>query len=169
MMRPFIHKLLHLLEIFERSLLVFLLLILVMLSFLQVLLREFFSTGLLWADVFLRHLVVWVGFLGAAIAVRENKHFAIDLAKKFIPSRIKGFAKIVTDLFASGCLTFLCVSAIKFFKDEVQSRSILFTVGNFDLPAFWIDIIIPLGFILLFVHFLLKTAEDVLRSVKTSE
>ncbi|MDE2237792.1 MAG: TRAP transporter small permease subunit, partial [Elusimicrobia bacterium] len=46
------------------------------LAFLQVLRRELFGSGALWADPLLRSLVLWVGFLGAALAAAEDKHFA---------------------------------------------------------------------------------------------
>ena len=147
---------------FEAILTVFLLSVMVLLSFLQVLLREFFSIGILWADTFLRHLVLWVGFLGAAIAVRENGHFAIDLVKKALPPRLKKFAEALTDFFAVVCLLFLAGSALKFYRDELQSRSVLFSVGNFEVPSYWMDLIIPAGFVLLLVHFSLKTFEQVL-------
>ena len=36
----------------------------VVLAFLQVVLRNVFGTGLIWADTLVRHLVLWAGFFG---------------------------------------------------------------------------------------------------------
>ena len=54
----------------ETVLLIVILTVMILLSFLQVLLRNFFDQGLLWGDIFLRNLVLWVGFLGASLATR---------------------------------------------------------------------------------------------------
>jgi TRAP-type C4-dicarboxylate transport system permease small subunit len=140
----------------EQWVLVSLLFLMVFLAFLQVILRQFFSIGLLWADVFLRHCVLWVGFLGAAIATQEHKHFAIDFLKKLLSPAKKKWAELITNVFALACLFLLGGAAISFFKDEYTYPSTLFTIGTLEVPSFWMTAIIPIGFILLFIHFLLK-------------
>ena len=144
------------LETAEKWLLVSFLSTMILLSFLQVILRQFFSTGILWADVFLRHLVLWAGFMGAAIATAQDKHFVIDAVKRLFPEKAKKWIGVATDLFSSACLFFLCGAAIRFFKDDMTSRSVLFTVGRFEVPTFWMNLIIPAGVILLLVHFLIR-------------
>jgi len=69
----------------ETGLIILILGSMVLLSFLQVLMRNFFDTGILWGDIFLRHLVLWVGFIGASLATREEKHINIDLLTRLIP------------------------------------------------------------------------------------
>src|SRR3954451_3196736 len=32
-----------------------------------------------WFDILARHLVLWVGILGASIAAREGRHFGVEL------------------------------------------------------------------------------------------
>ncbi len=130
------------------------------LSFTQVVLRAGFSTGLLWADVFLRHLVLWVGFLGAVLAVSQNKHFAMDVIRKAFPPKIQNAVEVLTDFFALAVLWLLCASSVKFFKDDVQSSSILFSLGQVEVPSAWMNFIIPAAFILLAIHFAFKTLRD---------
>ena len=130
-------------------------LIMIFLSFLQVILREFFSTGMLWADIFLRHLVLWVGFLGAAIAVSSSKHFVIEALKKYFPDRVKRSVEILTLIFSMGTLVFLCKAAIKFIRDDIQHPSMLFEIMGIEVPSFWMNLIIPVGFALLFIHYLI--------------
>lgn len=155
----------YFLSVFERALLVFLLSIIILFSFLQLFLRQFFSIGFSWIDVFLRHLVLWIGFLGAVIATDEGRHFSIDILKKFLQPPLKKWVEIMTDIFALICLLFLTESGIKFFKDEWSSHSILFTIGEIQVPAFFLDGIIPVGFLLLFIHFFLKMVEDIFTAV----
>ncbi|MGD0038444.1 MAG: TRAP transporter small permease subunit, partial [Bacteroidota bacterium] len=56
----------------EGALLILMLSIMVLVAFSQVMLRNVFHTGINGADVLLRHLVLWIGFLGAAIATSEK-------------------------------------------------------------------------------------------------
>ncbi|MBI2118802.1 MAG: TRAP transporter small permease subunit [Elusimicrobia bacterium] len=137
----------------EKFCIAVILIAMVLLSFTQVILRHFFSIGIIWGDVFLRHLVLWVGFLGASIATEEKKHFSIDFLKGKLPKNFRKSLTILIDLFAIFTLFYLLGSALKFFKDELQFRSILFSVGTVQVPSFWIDVIIPLGFFLLLLHF----------------
>lgn len=131
-------------------------LIMVLLSFAQVLLREFFSTGFLWADTFLRHLVLWVGFLGAGLAVGSSSHFVIDITKKFLPEKAKRLSEIIIALFSLTVLALLFSAAYEFLKYDIETKAVLFSIGTFEVPAFWMNLILPLGFALLFAHFLLQ-------------
>src|SRR5262249_10346285 len=63
----------------ERAVLAVLVVGMTLLGFLQIVLRKVFSGGFLWADAFLRHVVLWVAFFGAGAAAAQNKHFGADL------------------------------------------------------------------------------------------
>lgn len=152
-------KVQHFLGRCEKALLVAIFSVMVALAFAQVILRTFFSTGLLWADVFLRHLVLWIGFLGAATAALENKHFAIEPVKQFLPERARRAFELATHLFAAGVLFLLSRAAIHFYLDERASGSVLFSIAERAVPAHWITVIIPAGFILLFIHYALNALE----------
>jgi TRAP-type C4-dicarboxylate transport system permease small subunit len=74
-----IHRINSWIEKGETALIVFIVIFMVFLAFLQVVLRNVFSQGLLWGDILLRQLVLWIGFIGASLATREEKHINIDL------------------------------------------------------------------------------------------
>ncbi|MDR1936060.1 MAG: TRAP transporter small permease [Candidatus Accumulibacter sp.] len=46
--------------------------------FSNVVLRYFFNEGLTWADEASRYLFIWLIFLGAIVASRENAHLGVD-------------------------------------------------------------------------------------------
>ena len=77
----------------EGVLIVIVVSIMVLLAFFQVAMRNLFDQGLLWGDIFLRHLVLWVGFLGASLATREEKHINIDVFSRFIPKKWQAFPR----------------------------------------------------------------------------
>ena len=80
--------------------LVVIVLFMVVLAFLQVLLRNIFDQSFLWGDPLLRHLVLWVGFIGASLATREEKHINIDVLGRALKGRPKLAVRFFTELFA---------------------------------------------------------------------
>jgi hypothetical protein len=58
----------------EELFLCLLLLTMIGLACTQIILRDLFSTGFVWADPLLRYMVIWAGLFGADIATRKKKH-----------------------------------------------------------------------------------------------
>lgn len=135
----------------------------VILSFLQVILRNFFNTGLLWADIFLRHLVLWVGFIGASLATRADRHINIDLLSRLVSKRYLIPIKITTQLFAIVIGIILARASYLFVLSEKEAGAIVF--GN--VPAWYIQIILPIGFSLIVIRFLLKILEELIGSTSS--
>lgn len=140
----------------ERTLLTAMLAVMVTLSFLQVVLRAAFSSGLLWADTFLRHLVLWVGFLGAATAASADRQFAMDAAVGLLPGRGKAAARCAVDLFAASVCALLTRASWRFFLDERAAGSVLFMLGTLRVETWVFEAILPGGFLLLCAHYLLR-------------
>ncbi len=143
----------------ERTLLVIIVLIMVSLAFLQVILRNVFAHGLLWGDIFLRQLVLWVGFIGASLATRENKHINIDLFSRMVTGRTRQISKMVTDLFAVVVTFFLTQAAWNFVAEERSFNSIVFA----SIPSWYFEIIIPIGFGLMALRFFFSALETGIR------
>lgn len=141
----------------EGALLIVLLSIMVVLSFVQVVLRNLFSESLLWGEIFLRHMVLWIGFLGAARATGEGRHITIDAFTRFLSPRMKLVARILTNAFAVTICFFLMKASLKFLADEVESGSTL----HGDIPSWYSQIIIPVGFTLIIIHFLVRIVRGV--------
>jgi TRAP-type C4-dicarboxylate transport system permease small subunit len=130
--------------------------LMVVLSFLQVLLRNFFETGILWADIFLRHLVLWVGFIGASLATRNEKHINIDILSRIVPAKIVPFIKIAVDVVAVVVCFILAKASYTFLTFEIEAETILFE----NIPAWYFQTILPVGFALIGFRFILKIFEQ---------
>ena len=141
----------------EQGLLAALLLLMVGLSFAQVLLRGF-SLGLLWADTFLRHLVLWAGFLGAALAAADDKQFAMDAAGRLMSERVLAAVQTLLHSLTALVCAYMTQAAWTFFGHEKEAGAVLFSIGRFEAPGWWFQVILPAGFALLFLHYLLKAA-----------
>ncbi len=152
-------------EHIETVILVLVLGLMVVFAFLQVVLRNIFNEGILWGDIFLRHLVLWVGFLGASLATREQKHINIDLFGRLLPEKGKQISRMVTNLFSVFICLLLTDASWTFVQDEKMIGTILFE----DIPTWYFQIIIPIGFFLMSFRFLFLTLENVTRLVKKNE
>jgi len=137
-------------ERFETFLLVLVLGIMVLLAFLQVILRNVFEEGILWGDIFLRHLVLWVGFLGASLATKEEKHINIDLFTRFLTKGQKDLVRIITNIFAAIICAVLTSAALNFVLDEKAMGTTIFS----EIPVWYFQIIIPFGFMVMSFRFM---------------
>ncbi len=140
----------------EGILLILLLVVMLVLAFLQVVLRNFFSFGFLWADIVLRHLVLWIGFLGAALATSQERHISIDAFTRFLHPRLKHAVRVVTNLFASVVCYYLMTAAVTFIESEADAGTTVYD----SIPGWYAGIIIPLGFGLLMIHFAVRVLVD---------
>lgn len=130
----------------------------VLLSFSQVLLRQFLGIGLLWGDTFLRHAVLWVGFLGAALAAVDEKNFAFEALAERCGPRSRAALGLAAHSTTVVVCALLAKAAWKFLLDEKASSSVLFTAFGVDFPAWLFAVIVPAGFALIGLHTLLRAA-----------
>ena len=149
-------KIIHLIEHYitklEAFFLVLSLIVMVLLAFLQVVLRNVFSTGFLWADTFLRYLVVWVGFFGAAMATKEERHISIEIFTKFVSPIKKNIIVIITSLFAAIVCYYMFLASLQFLFISLPEDVVVFE----KIPLSYFMSIIPIGFILMMLHFIVR-------------
>jgi len=126
------------------------------LAFAQIVLRNFTGGGFAWADVLNRHLVLWIGFLGAAIATKEGRHINIDIVSKLLPKKANHAVEILIDVASAVICFFLGHAAHRFVEGEREFSGDLFEIGDFGVPAWWVQIIIPLGFYLISARFTIR-------------
>jgi len=153
----FLRKVDSLLNKAEGVILVFFLSAMIIMAFLQVVLRNGFNSTILWVDILLRHLVLWIGFLGAALATSKERHINIDALTRFLPSRIRLTIGVVTNLFAAAVCYLLLQASVTFLNNEIADKTTIYA----DIPSWYSAVIIPAGFGLFIVHFLLRTAVSV--------
>jgi len=134
----------------------------ILLAFAQVVLRNVFGAGLIWGDTIVRHLVLWVGFAGAAIAASSGRHIAIDALTKFLPERLKLLAKSMTSLFAVIVCVLLADASYSLLLDEMEFGGTM----ALDIPS-WVGVVIlPPGYLLMAFHFAVRMAGTVISAFR---
>ena len=146
----------------ENTLIVVIVTIMLFMGFAQVVLK-WMGSGLLWGDPFLRHLVLWVGFIGASLATRDEKHIRIDALIRVTSPRVMPYINIVVDLVTMVVCVVLAHAGYTFVKYEIEAESVIFNAYDIDFPTWIFQVIIPVGFALIAVRFLIKALERVTR------
>jgi TRAP-type C4-dicarboxylate transport system permease small subunit len=145
----------------EFGLLVVFLSSMVLLAFAQVVLRNVFGTGLVWADTIVRHLVLWAGFVGAALATSDERHISIDALTKFLSFRKKHVVMIFTSAFAVVACYYLGSAAWEYVVEEQTHGGDLVL----SIPTWVALLIIPAGYYLIAFHFFIKVIENAAASL----
>jgi len=140
----------------ERVFLVLLFSLMIGLAFSQIIMRNVLSVGLTWADPLLRNAVLWLGFLGASLATQQDKHIKIDLAGRYLKPKAAAAAGIVTDLFTLVICLLLSDASLTFVRNEMDFHDTLVSIGQFEVPTWWSQVILPVGFALIALRILVR-------------
>jgi TRAP-type C4-dicarboxylate transport system permease small subunit len=130
----------------------------ILVAVIQIALRNVLSTGLAWGDELVRNLVLWTGFIGAAIATREGKHISIDVVSRWISPKRKISMEIITNGFSLLICALLTFAALKFVSNEIQMKSILFL----GVPSWASEIILPVTLGVMTFRFCLRFLKSIL-------
>jgi len=72
--------------------------IMVILVFLNVVLRYGFDSGLTWSEEIARFGFVWIVFLGAVIALKDKSHLGVDLLTAKLPLFVQKILYVISNL-----------------------------------------------------------------------
>lgn len=137
----------------ETALMSVLLLGIVVLASLQIVLRNVFSYGLIWADDLIRLAVLWLAVVGALAASRDGRQIAIGIVPRYFPSAWHKPAALIASAFATVVSAVLAWQALRFVADSYRFGD---TVLG-DLPAWAFQLVMPVGFALIAWQFLART------------
>lgn len=141
----------------ETILVVLFLSAMMILAFLQIFLRNVFTTGLAWGDVLLRNLVLWIGFIGATLATREGKHINIDIFSRSLSPSMRTFVEFGTHVFSFFICGLLTYASLKFIKNEAQMG----TTTLLGIAIWILEIILPITFGLMAFRFALRSTKSI--------
>ncbi|RKU07615.1 hypothetical protein C6503_24320 [Candidatus Poribacteria bacterium] len=135
------------------------------LAILKIVMRYVFSASLLWSDIMLQHLTLWLCFFGAALATCERRHISIDVLNRILPGSVTRWTNLVIDCIALVVVGILAYYGFLFIEDEKSSEAIL--IGS--VPLWWAKTIIPYGLVLIGVHVVLQIGIYLTNSADTPD
>jgi len=137
----------------ESGLLALILFLLILLAAYQVIARNFFDTGLLWGDGFVRVAVLWVTLIGAMVASRTDDHIRMDVVSRYLPEGLRHFSQRLTALFTAIVCGLFAWHSLIFIQYEYEDGTLAFGA----IPAFVCELIMPVGFTIMALRYLLHT------------
>lgn len=163
--RDLLEKIDHGLAKGEKALLVVVMATMIGLATVQLVLRKFFDTGFEWADIMVRQMVLWLAFLGGALATHEGRHIAIDAVGKFLPPRRASALRSVTSLAAVVMSLVLVLASIQYIQAEIASNATIFE----SVPSWPFALIMPVAFAVIAFHFLVAAWHQLLVAIGKRE
>ena len=98
--------------------------------------------GLVGTTDYVRHLTLWVGFLGAMLAARENRHLSLHAGVDFLPDRPRRIIRIGTAALATAVCGSLAWAGFEFVRSEYSSPAMI--AGW--IPQWTAIVIMPISF-----------------------
>lgn len=113
-------------EKFEEIILVAMLAVMVILIFLQVVMRYVFQDSLSWSEEVSRYFFLWIIWLGAAFATKKNAHISLDFVTRRLPKNGRIIAEILKNVLWLAFAIFLAYISWKltiliFMRDQLSA------------------------------------------------
>ncbi len=125
--------------------------VMVLVVFFDILLRELFDSGFIWAKELAAFLMIWIGFVGASLAAKENKHIVVGIPEKLFPKKVLPYVS----LFAS-VIIFAVTILIAYlgFNYVLETKEFGETSLVLNIPLWIVQIIIPVSLVIIAIRFI---------------
>ena len=111
--------------------------------------------GLTGTTDYVRHLTLWIGFLGAMLTAREGRHLSIHTGIDALPERLKRIIRISTTVVATAVCASLAWAGLEFVRSEYSSPT---QIAGW-IPQWVAIIIIPIGFSLVTLRLIWRSSD----------
>jgi len=120
----------------------------------QIVLREVFETGFVWADELLKLMVLWLAMVGSVAACRDDRHIRIDVLSHLLPKGLIKSTRILVDLFAAVVCAVIAWQAWRYLQLEIEFEDQVLV----NTPAWIAHIVVPIAFALVSYRFVVLAA-----------
>ncbi|MGE0845506.1 MAG: TRAP transporter small permease [Flavobacteriaceae bacterium] len=133
----------------EEGAIAFLLAAMTLLSFVQVILRYVFNSGLSWALEASTYLFAWLVLIGISYGVKVGAHIGVQALVDMLPPRVKRFVSLI----AGGlCIVYAVLLTIGSWKYFQTVKMIGVTGEDINIQRWILLLVLPFGFAMLIVR-----------------
>ncbi|SDK94537.1 TRAP transporter small permease [Natronincola ferrireducens] len=119
--------------------------------FMNVILRYFFKSGIVWAEEFTRYTIIWITFIGGSVAVRHNAHLRVTAALEVLSEKKGRILNLIVQFISIAFTTFITIYG---WKLTMQYKATNQLTPSMEIPTYWVYIAIPLGGLLMTIRLL---------------
>ena len=134
----------------EEGLIAFLLALMTLVTFGQVIARYIFDYSFVWALELVTFLFAWLIFLGMAYGVRVGSHIGVDALVTVLPRRL---ARIVGAVASLCCIAYAVIAFVGSWRYVTTMHTIGTLAQDLPIPVWIPQVVLPLGFALLGIRF----------------
>ena len=121
----------------------------------NVLMRYFMKSPLLWAEEVATGLFVWTVFVGSAYAYRKQAHLGVDILVNALPEKVRAVVKVVMDVLGLFVLIMLTYVSVLYVYNTLDKLS-----NTLRVPSWYVSSAVPLGFGLSLIYAVYFLAKD---------
>jgi TRAP-type C4-dicarboxylate transport system permease small subunit len=129
--------------------------ILVIVVLLAVFFRYVLGDSLPWSEEVGRYLSVWVGFLGASVALSKRIHIGVDYFIDRIPKRERRLLKLISEFTILALLSVISYYGIELIIFQIPQKSPALLIS-----MFWPYLSVPVGTLLMIIQCITLIIED---------
>jgi C4-dicarboxylate transporter DctQ subunit len=134
----------------EEGLIAFLLALMTLITFGQVIARYIFDYSFVWALELVTFLFAWLIFIGMSYGVRVGSHIGVDALVKVLPLRP---ARVIGAIATLCCIVYAVIGFLGSWRYVSTMHGIGTIAQDIPIPVWIPQIALPLGFALLAVRF----------------
>lgn len=124
----------------------------------EVVLRYIFGLSLIFTEELARYLMVWIVFLGGALAVKDDSHIRINVLVQRLSPRLGRLVRITAHGLTMLLLVVLTVEGTKILPRQLDQMCI-----TIDTSMFYFYLAIPVGSILMIIFILPRIRDSISR------
>jgi len=118
-----------------------------LLTLYQVFARYVLKDPLVWSEEVIRYFIIWIVFLGMAVAVRKGLLISVEIVQHNVPRKVRKFMGLLTVLVNMFFLLILIVYGFGI-MDNLAGQ----TTGSIEIPVSWTYAAIPVGSVIAFLN-----------------
>lgn len=121
----------------------------------SVFLRYGLSRGLDWTEELGRYLMIWMGFLGASLALRNGAHVGVDMVRAALPRAVRRVVILIGSLIICSFFVMVTYQGIRLVSMVQEQESLVLPIS-----MFWPYLAIPVGTLLMLVQLVPLTIRE---------
>jgi len=118
----------------------------------QIVMRNFFDTGLFEAEIIIRHLILSICFIGASLTTYYRRHIKIDIISRLVSEKINNIILVFNNFFCAVICVWLAKAGRTFLIDEIEYGGSLTS----NIPLWIFMVVIPVSFSIMAFRFILN-------------
>lgn len=117
-----------------------------------------FPAGLAWAGPVGLIFTLWIAFLGASMATKDNLHLKVEAVQQAMPEKIKRISGLLSGLLTAAFCLLLAYLAYRYVIVKYEEYEIANGLGGLhdgiDIPRFLSFIVVPVAYTLMAARFI---------------